>query len=118
MYRVVVVVVALVLYLCPVAQAADWPVIDPAHTALTRPRLDPAASAETLLWTVRITDSAALDHPQTIREHHIRIKIFDDRARDEHARVDITYGDDARVRDVEGRTVAPNGAVTELRGQD
>jgi hypothetical protein len=67
---------------------------------------------------VRITDSTELDHPQTILEHHLRIKIFDERGRDEHAKVDITYDDDARVRDVEGRTIAPNGSIAELRGQD
>jgi hypothetical protein len=67
-----------------VAEAADWPVIDPSHLALTQPRLDPNASAEVLLWSVRITDSAELDDLQTILEHHLRIKVFSDRGREEH----------------------------------
>jgi transglutaminase-like putative cysteine protease len=117
MYRVAAGVAVLFLGVT-VVEAADWPSVDPAHVALTRPRLDPNASAEALLWTIRVTDSAELDEPQTILEHHLRIKVFSDRGREEHAKVDITYDDDARVRDVEGRTIGVNGTITELRDAD
>jgi hypothetical protein len=100
------------------AAAADWPLIAPADLTLTKPRIDPNADAEVLLWDVRLTDSDERDQLQTILEHHLRIKIFTDRGREAHSKVDITYSRDARVRDIEGRTVSPAGAVAELRDKD
>jgi hypothetical protein len=70
-----------------------------------------------LLWDVRVTDSDEHDL-STILQHHLRIKIFNDRGRETYSKVDISYSNDARVRDVEGRTVSPTGVVTELRNQD
>lgn len=102
---------------CP-ATAADWPVIAPADLALARPRIDPNADAEVLLWDVRVTDSDERDELATILQHHLRIKIFTDRGREAHSKVDLTYRRDARVRDIEGRTVSPTGTITELRNQD
>jgi Domain of Unknown Function with PDB structure (DUF3857) len=98
--------------------AADWPPIAPADLSLTKPRVDVDADAEVLLWDVRVTDSDELSDLQTIIEHHLRIKIFTDRGREAQSKVDLTYDNDARVRDVEGRTVSASGAITELRGQD
>src|SRR5688572_2733726 len=100
------------------AGAADWPVIAPADLTLAKPRIDPNTDAEVLLWDVRLTDSDERDQLQTILEHHLRIKIFTDRGREAHSKVDITYTRDARVRDIEGRTVSPAGVVTELRDKD
>lgn len=100
------------------AVAADWPPLAPADLALAAPRVDPNADAEVLLWDVRITDSDELDDVATIFEHHLRIKVFTDRGREAQSKVDLTYVNGTRVRDVQGRTVAPNGTVTELRGQD
>jgi transglutaminase-like putative cysteine protease len=100
------------------AHAADWPVIAPADLTLAKPRIDPNADAEVLLWDARLTDSDERDQLQTILEHHLRIKIFTDRGREAHSKVDITYTRDARVRDIEGRTISPAGVVTELRDKD
>jgi hypothetical protein len=110
--------VCLVLAATEGAVAADWPVIAPADLSLAKPRIDPNADAEVLLWDVRLTDSDERDQLQTILEHHLRIKIFTDRGREAHSKVDITYSRDARVRDIEGRTVSPAGVVTELRDKD
>jgi len=100
------------------AVAADWPLIAPGDLNLAKPRIDPNADAEVLLWDVRVTDSDDLDQVATILEHHLRVKIFTERGREAHSKVDLTYSSDARVRDVEGRTVSPTGAVNELRNQD
>jgi transglutaminase-like putative cysteine protease len=108
---------AIIIMTVPAA-AADWPLLAPADLALTQPRVDPNADAEVLLWDVRLTDSDELDDVATILEHHLRIKIFTDRGREAHGKVDLTYVNGTRVRDVQGRTIAPNGTITELRGQD
>jgi hypothetical protein len=110
--------VCLIVAAAGTATAADWPVIAPADLSLTKPRIDPNADAEVLLWDVRVTDSDDLDELATIQQHHLRIKIFTDRGREVHSKVDLAYSRNARVRDIEGRTVSPTGVVTELRGQD
>ncbi len=100
------------------AYAADWPPISPSELALTKPAIDPAADAEVLLWDVRLTDQRDGSGFATTFEHHLRVKVFTPRGAEAQGKVDLTYTSDARVRDVEGRTVAPGGAVTELRKQD
>lgn len=108
----------LIAGLCGNAAAADWPPISPADLALKTPRLDPAADAEALLWDVRITDATKGEQFSTVFEHHLRVKIFSDRGRERYASVELPYTPYRRVRDIEGRTVAPNGTITELRGRD
>jgi len=98
--------------------AADWPRIEPADLALARPRIDPRADAEALLWDVRVTDASNLDTPYTVLAHHLRIKVFTDRGREDQSKVDLAYTNDIRIRDVEARTVTPDGRITELRGSD
>jgi hypothetical protein len=102
----------------PGAMAADWPRIEPADLALAKPRIDPRADAEALLWDVRVTDASSLDTPYTVLAHHLRIKVFTDRGRDDQSKVDLTYTDAARIRDVEARTITPDGRILELRGSD
>jgi Domain of Unknown Function with PDB structure (DUF3857)/Transglutaminase-like superfamily len=101
-----------------IAAGADWPPIAPADLALAKPRIDANADAEVLLWDVRVTDSDEREQLQTIQQHHLRIKIFTERGRETYSKVEIPYVKNARVRDVEGRTVSPTGAVAELRSQD
>jgi hypothetical protein len=101
-----------------IATAADWPAIAPADAALKAPRIDPQADAEALLWDVRVTDSDERDEFSTILKHHVRIKVFSDRGREAHGTVELMYTPSRRVREIEGRTVAADGTVTELRNQD
>lgn len=100
------------------ATAADWPPLEAADLALAKPTIDPGADAEVLLWDVRLTDQRSGDTFSTIYEHHLRVKVFTARGVEAQGKVDLSYTNDARVRDVEGRTVAPNGTATELRKQD
>ncbi|HEV8395699.1 MAG TPA: DUF3857 domain-containing protein [Vicinamibacterales bacterium] len=114
----IVLVAACLFGACPVATAADWPAIAPADAALKAPRLDPQADAEALLWDVRVTDSDERDEFSTILKHHVRIKVFSDRGREAHGTIELLYTPSRRVREIEGRTVALDGTVTELRSQD
>lgn len=98
--------------------AADWPPVTPAELALAKPSVDPAADAEALFWDVRLTDQTDGSSFATVFEHHLRIKIFTDRGRESQSTIELPYTNNTRVREIEGRTIAPNGAVTELRSQD
>jgi hypothetical protein len=114
--RALTMLVAGVVTVGPV-HAKDWPLVTPAELALKSPRLDPRADAEALLWDVRVTDDTEHDLA-SILEHHVRIKIFTDRGREAHSKVELPYTRRRRVREIEGRTIAPDGSITALRGQD
>jgi hypothetical protein len=101
------------------AAADKWPDVDPAELKLAASRVEPNADAEVLLWDVRVTDEVDNnDEIGTVMDHYLRIKIFTERGRDTESRVDIPYRDDARIRNIEGRSVAPDGKIAELRGAD
>ena len=97
---------------------AQWTPIDPADLALKAPRVDPAADAEVLLWEVRVTDDTGLDDLNTAFDHYIRIKVFNDRGRESESKVELPFTNQRRVRDIRGRTIAPDGTITELSGND
>lgn len=111
-------VVLSVMSMASPALAADWLPVDPAELALAKPRVDPNADSEALLWDVKVTDQRDGDSYATVYQHYLRIKIFTERGREAHSKVDLPYTPFARVRDVEGRTIAPNGTITELAGRD
>jgi transglutaminase-like putative cysteine protease len=100
------------------AAAQQWAPIDPADLSLKTPRVDPAADAEVLLWEVRVTDDTELDDLNTAFDHYIRIKVFNDRGRESEGKVELPFTNQRRVRDIRGRTIAPDGTVTELAGSD
>lgn len=100
------------------AVATDWPPIAAAELALAKPNVDPTADAEALFWDVRLTDQTDGSSFATVFEHHLRIKVFTDRGRESQSTIELPYTGSVRVREVEGRTIAPDGTVTELRAQD
>ena len=100
------------------ASAQQWAPIDPADLSLKAPRVDPSADAEVLLWEVSVTDDTELDDLNTAFNHYIRIKVFNDRGRESEGKVELPFTNQRRVRDIRGRTIAPDGTVTELAGSD
>ncbi|HEU4725493.1 MAG TPA: DUF3857 domain-containing protein [Candidatus Eisenbacteria bacterium] len=93
---------------------SKWASIPAADLALARPTLDPEASAEILLRTIRIEDEIHGGTIHTILKHEMRTKIFDARGAEEAGRIEITYPKDVTVRDLAARTVHPDGSVVEL----
>jgi transglutaminase-like putative cysteine protease len=99
--------------------AAKWDPIDPKELALTSPSVERDADAEALLWDVQVADEfVAHSDLQTVYQHHLRIKIFTDRAREAQSRVDIPHSGSVRIRDVEGRSIKRDGTFVELKGSD
>ena len=104
----------------PTVSAADkWPDVNPAELKLATSQVEPNADAEVLLWDVRVTDEFdSNDDLSTFLDHYLRIKIFTERGRDTEGRVDIPYRSGQRIRNIEGRSIAPDGKITELRGAE
>jgi|HubBroStandDraft_1064217.scaffolds.fasta_scaffold39101_3 hypothetical protein len=95
--------------------AADWPPLNPADLALKTPKIEPDADAEALLWDVRVATTLTGDTIDTIYNHYIRIKIFNDRGRDKFTTVDIDFSNKDNISDIAGRTIRPSGEIVELK---
>jgi hypothetical protein len=111
------VAILLLVSLCLLTAAAplpagdDWKPVDPAHFAMKTPMVEKDADAEAIFWEVRVND----EDLDTVLTHYIRIKVFTERGREEHSKVDITYFDNTKIRDIAGRTIKPDGTIIELK---
>ncbi len=120
----VVALVALVLAPAPTALAGDkdWKPVDPSHIALKEPAVEKDADAEVLFWEVRVSYEDESGEPATVLSHYVRIKIFNERGRDAHGKVDLyearVRGVNIKIKDVAGRTIKPDGSVVELKKED
>lgn len=99
------------------AFAADdeWRPIDPADLALKAPVVEPDADAEAIFWDVRIDDAGETD---LVLSHYIRIKIFTDRGREKESKIDISYLNGTKIKDIAARTIKPDGSILELAKND
>ena len=94
----------------------DWPPLEPADAAIQKPRVDPTADAECLLWDVRVENKIMNNQDGvTTYTHLVRIKIFTDGGVKKFGQVDLPYGDKSKIGDVSGRTIEPDGSIIELK---
>jgi hypothetical protein len=101
----------------PTASAAgeEWRPLDPAHLALKAAVVEPNADAEAIFWDVRVDDGGQDD---LVLSHYVRIKIFTERGRENHSKVDIPYISGVKIKDVAARTIKPDGSIVELAKDD
>ena len=99
----------------PVAAGEEWRPLDPAHLSLKAPVVEPNADAEALFWDIRIDDGGQND---LVLSHYVRIKIFTERGRENHSKIDIPYISGVKIKDVAARTIKPDGTIVELAKED
>jgi hypothetical protein len=93
------------------AQAGDdWKPLDPAHLALKAPTVEKDADAEAIFWEVFVDDASE----DLVFNHYIRIKVFNERGVESQSKVELTYFDDERIRDIKARTIKADGSIVEL----
>ena len=97
------------------AGGEEWRPVDAAHMALKAPMVEPNADAEALFWDIRIDDGG---YDDLVLSHYVRIKIFTERGRDTHSKVDIPYLGRVKIKDVAARTIRPDGSIVELAKDD
>ena len=93
----------------------EWRPVDPADLALKAAVVEPNADAEAIFWDIRIDDGGDND---LVLSHYVRIKIFTERGRDQHSKIDIPYVDGIKIKDVAARTIKPDGTIVELGKED
>ena len=100
--------------LCSFPLVADWRPVDPADLARKQSKIDPATDAEALFREVHIlNEQRGASYPQSVVKEYVRLKIFTARGK-KFADVQIPYFGKARVYDVQGRTIHPDGSIAEL----
>ena len=97
------------------AGGEDWRPVDPADLALKAAVVDPTADAEAIFWDIRIDDGGEDD---LVLNHYVRIKIFNERGRDQFSKVDIPYLPGIKIKDVAARTIKPDGSIVELTKEE
>lgn len=97
--------------------AADWKPIDPALLSATKPKLDPAAAAETIFWDVYVhDDNAGNNYLNHIVENYVRIKLYTAQGVEQYGNIEIPYASAQRMSliDLAARTITPAGKMIEV----
>jgi Domain of Unknown Function with PDB structure (DUF3857)/Transglutaminase-like superfamily len=88
----------------------QWKPVNPAHLALKAPTVEPDADAEIIFWEV----SVDLDSKHPTFLNYICIKIFTERGKELHSKVDLPYLNKNKIEDIAARTIKANGTIIEL----
>lgn len=104
----------LLAMLCGVtsAQVMQWKPVDPAHLGMKAPMVEKDADAEALLWEVYVNTAS---DSGTDFIHFVRIKIFSERGKESHSKIDIPYLNGVSVKDIAARTIKSDGSIVELK---
>ncbi len=110
-------VTVLCLFACAAAPvfADDWKPIDPAHLVMKAPTVEKDADAEVIFWEVRVQDEFDGGDLRSVERHYVRIKVFTERGKESQSKVDIAYRNRGKISDIAGRTIKPDGTITELK---
>lgn len=97
------------------AAGEEWRPLDPDHLSLKAAVVEPNADAEAIFWDIRVDDGGQND---LVLSHYVRIKIFTERGREKHSKIDIPYISGVKIKDVAARTIKPDGSIVELLKDD
>ena len=97
------------------AGGEEWRTLDPAELALKAAKVEPNADAEAIFWDIRIDDGGYSD---LVLSHYVRIKIFNERGREKHSKMDIPYVNGVKIKDIAARTIKADGSIVELLKDD
>ena len=97
------------------AVAADWKPIEPELLSKTVPSVEKDADVEGIFWEVWVADVEHGGDLQTELKHYVRLKVFTERGKEYAKQVEISYPNGVNVKDIEGRTIKPDGSVVELK---
>ena len=93
----------------------EWRPIEPTDLALKAAVVEPNADSEAIFWDIRVDDGGAND---LVLSHYVRIKIFTERGREKHSKIDIPYISGVKIKDIAARTIKSDGSIVELAKDD
>ncbi len=116
--------VSLILLATANAQDKKWRPVSNEEIQMKTPVIEADADAEALLWEVYVADEDTGGSLQTVLNHYLRIKIFNERGREAFSKIDIPFGRIAgvgmnvKIKDIAARTTKPDGSNVELKETD
>jgi transglutaminase-like putative cysteine protease len=106
------------------AQDKDWRPVTSEELKLTAPKVEADADAEALLWEVQVADEDTGSAYQTVLRHYLKVKIFNERGREQFSKMDIPFGRiegvgyNVKIKDIAARTTKPDGSSVLLKEAD
>jgi hypothetical protein len=95
---------------------AAWLPITDAERNMKVPVVDKDAGVEALFWRVHVRDELAGGRDlQRVFYHYVRLKIFDEKGKEQAATIDLPFGDKTSIQYVAGRTIKADGTEVELK---
>ncbi len=93
-----------------------WEPITDAELQMSAPTIEKDAGAEALFWTVHVVDDfQGGQDPQRVLYHYVRLKVFDQKGKEQVSTIDIESGPKVSIANVAARTVKPDGTVVEMK---
>jgi len=80
------------------------------------PLVEKDAGVEALFWRVHVRDEVVGGRDlQRVFYHYVRLKIFDEKGKEQAATIDIPFSNKTSILAVAGRTIKPDGTELELK---
>ena len=93
-----------------------WLPVTDAERALKSPSVEKDAGAEILIWRVHVVDEllGSRRDLQRVVYNYIRVKVFNEKGKEDTSTIDLTYREPGGIEDVAGRVIKPDGTVLDL----
>jgi len=93
-----------------------WLPISDEERQMKSPIVEKDAGAEVLFWRVHVVDELLGDNRSLQRAfyHYVRVKIFNEKGKEQAATIDLTYREPGGIEAVDGRTIKADGTILEL----
>src|SRR5258707_9800761 len=83
----------------------QWLPVSDTEMQMKTPKVEKDAGAEVLLWRVHVVDEILGDGTaQRVMYHYVRVKVFNDKGKEQASTIDLTYDDRGGIQAVSGRT--------------
>jgi len=94
----------------------SWLPVTDAQRNLKSASVEKDAGAEVLIWRVHVVDELLGNNRdlQRVFYHYVRVKVFDEKGKEDTSTIDLTYREPGGILDVSGRTIKSDGTVLEL----
>jgi hypothetical protein len=99
-------------------ESARWREITPEELALQQPVVDSEYAAEILFSEASLKQELTEVGTTGSWNFYSRIKVFDDKGVEEISKFELTYSKGREIRNVEGRTIKPDGTEIKLEKND
>ena len=97
------------------AEFQDWPQITDSEKQLRSPLVQKDAGAEVLVWKAYVVDEfLSLNTLQRVYYNYVRLKVFDEKGKEQAATIDLTSSETSSIIDVAGRTLKADGTFVQL----